>query len=111
MSDDLKSNLKNQSTWLRGLYMLLFSILSRIADFVLVGVIIFQFIHKLFTGKTNERLLTFGQSLASYIYQIIQFLTFNSEYHPFPFGTWPTAELETTKNLKTQETDDKPDES
>ncbi len=89
MNDDLKQNLKNQNTWIRGLYMLLFCFLAGIADFVLFGVIIFQFVHKLITGRLNERLLKLGRGLASYIYQIIQFLTFSSEYHPYPLGAWP----------------------
>ncbi len=98
MSDDLKHNLKNQSTWVRGLYMLLFSFLAGIADFVLVGVVIFQFIHKLITGKTNDRLLKLGRGLASYVYQIIQFMTFNSEYHPYPLGAWPKGEAKVSNN-------------
>ncbi|MCP4186996.1 MAG: DUF4389 domain-containing protein [Gammaproteobacteria bacterium] len=92
MSDDLKKHLKDQNTWIRGLYMLLFSFLAGIADFVLFGVVIFQFVHRLITGKVNERLLKLGQGLGSYIYQIIQFLTFNSDYHPYPLGAWPRAE-------------------
>ena len=92
MDNSTKGNLKQKSTWLRGLYMLLFMFLAGIADFVLGGVIIFQFINKLITGQTNQRLLKLGQSIATYIYQIIQFLTFNSEYHPYPHGAWPKGE-------------------
>jgi hypothetical protein len=43
----------------------------------------------LFTGDTNERLLTLGQNLSTYVYQITLFLTFNSDEHPYPFGDWP----------------------
>lgn len=89
MEHELKHNLKNRSTWIRGLYMLLFSLLAGIADIVLFGVILFQFVHKLITGSPNARLLKLGRGLASYVYQIIQFLTFNSEYHPYPLGAWP----------------------
>ena len=89
MENDLKHNLKNQSTWVRGLYMLLFCFLAGVADLVLFVAVLFQFINKLLTGKTNERLLKLGRGLASYVYQIIQFLTFNSEYHPYPLGSWP----------------------
>lgn len=89
MNDNLKQNLKDRNTWVRGLYILLLAFIFWIADFILVGIVIFQFIHKLLTGKTNERLLKLGQSLASYIYQIVQFMTFNSDYRPYPFGTWP----------------------
>lgn len=96
MSDDLKHNLKNQSTWKRGLYMLLFSIFSRIAEVVLFAVIVFQFILKLLTGDTNDRLRKLGQSTSTYVYQVFQFLNFNSEYHPYPFGAWPKGEPKPT---------------
>ncbi len=92
MSNDVKQNLKSQSTWMRGLYMLLYIIFSRIAEIVLGVVVLFQFLLKLFTGETNDRLLKLGQQLSTYLYQIFQFLTFNTEYHPYPFGAWPKGE-------------------
>jgi hypothetical protein len=90
--NEVKENLKSQSTWKRGLYMLLYIIFSRVAEIVLGFVILFQFLLKLFTGETNERLLKLGQGLSTYVYQAFQFLTFNSEYHPYPFGAWPKGE-------------------
>ena len=92
MNHDVKENLKQQSTWILGLYILIFAFFYGIADFVLFAVVVFQFFLKLFTGKHNPRLLKLGQSIATYIYQIIQFLTFNSEYQPYPFGAWPKGE-------------------
>ncbi len=92
MSDDLKSNIKKQSTWMRGLYMLLFAIFYKFADIILFAVIVFQFILKVLTGDTNDRLRKLGQHLSTYIYQILQFLSFNSEQHPYPFGAWPKGE-------------------
>ena len=92
MSDDLKQNIKNQSTWKRGLYMLLFSFLSRIAEIVLFVVVVLQFILKLLTNNTNERLAKLGQGISTYLYQIFQYLCFNSEYQPYPFGAWPKGE-------------------
>ncbi len=95
MSDDLKQNIKNQSTWKRGLYMLLFSFLSRIAEIVLFVVVVLQFILKLLTDNTNERLGKLGQGISTYLYQIFQYLSFNSEYQPYPFGAWPKGEPKT----------------
>ncbi len=93
MSNDIKDNIKQQSTWKRGLYMLLFSIFYTIAEVLLVAIVVFQFALKLVTGDSNEPLRRLGQSIGTYIYQIIQFLTFNTEYHPYPFGTWPKGAL------------------
>ena len=105
MSDDIKHNIKKQSTWIRGLYMLLFTVFSRIAEVVLYAVILFQFLLKLLTGDTNERLRKLGQSLATYIYQILQFLNFNSDDHPYPFGVWPKGEPPAPKKTKTTKAD------
>jgi hypothetical protein len=44
----------------------------------------------LFTGKPNARLLDVGLSLAQYVYQVVEYLTFNTEVRPFPFDAeWP----------------------
>ena len=72
MSNDVKDNLKSHSTWKRGLYMLLYIIFSRIAEVVLGMVVLFQFLLKLFTGETNDRLLKLGQGLSTYLYQAFQ---------------------------------------
>ena len=104
MSKEIKENIKQQSTWLRALYMLMFALFYGIAEFVLFAVVIFQFLFKLFTGQTNPRLLKLGQTIATYIYQIIQYLTFNSDYQAYPFGAWPKGEpAELKKELKKSE--------
>ena len=89
MNDGIKQNLQESSIWKRALYMLLFALFYSVAEMVLFAVVIFQFLFKLTTGETNKRLLDFGQSLATYFYQIIQFLNFNTEHHPYPFAEWP----------------------
>ena len=104
MSDDIKDNIKKQSTWMRGLYMVLFTIFSRIAEVVLFTIVLFQFILKLLTGDTNERLRKLGQGLSTYIYQILQFLSFNSDIHPYPFGAWPKGEPKAAVKPKSSET-------
>jgi len=92
MSDDLKDNIKKQSTWKRGLYILLFSIFYGIAEFVMYMIIIFQFLLQLFTGETNERLRKLAQGISTYVYQVLQFMSFNSDVQPYPFGAWPKGE-------------------
>ena len=105
MSEEVKKNLKSQSTWKRGLYMLLYVIFSRIAEIVLGAIIVFQFLLKLFTGDTNERLRKLGQGLSTYVYQVFQFLNYNSEYHPYPFGAWPKGEPKAAKLTNHNESD------
>ena len=96
MSDDLKDNIKKQSTWKRGLYILLFSIFYGIAELFIYVIIIFQFLLQLFTGETNDRLRKLAQGISTYIYQILQFMSFNSDSHPYPFGAWPKGEPKPT---------------
>ena len=89
MEQDLKENLKQKKTWLRGLYMLLFAVFYSVAEIVILVVVLFQFMLALFTAQTNARLVLFGKSLSTYVYQVMLFLTFNSEDKPYPFGEWP----------------------
>lgn len=96
--DDMKQSLKSSDTWLRVLYMFLFMILYSVAEVVLTAVIVFQLLLVLFTGKKNARLLKLGQSLSTYIYQVLSFLNFNSDYHPYPLGAWPKGEPLALKN-------------
>jgi hypothetical protein len=98
MSNDVKENLKSQSTWIRGLYVLIYAIFYTIAEIVLFAIIVFQFLLKLFTAETNERLRKLGQGLSTYIYQILQYMNFNSDYQPYPFGAWPKGEPKALKS-------------
>ena len=91
MSDNVKENIKSPTTWSRALYMLLFVFIYHVAEVVLAAVVLFQLLVVIFTGQANVRLLGFGQGLGTFIYQIVRFLTYNSEDRPFPFGDWPAG--------------------
>ena len=83
---------KEPSIWIRGLYMLLFVIITRLTE-VIIGLVMFiQFILKAATGNTNKNLVTFGNQLSQYLFAIVQFQTFNTEDKPFPFNQWPQVE-------------------
>ena len=69
--------------------MLLFGFLIGITKFVTLIVAVVQFIVVVVTGERNANLLHFGKSISTYQYQILLFLTFNSESLPFPIGEWP----------------------
>ena len=120
MNDEIKQNIKEPKTWLRGLYMLLFLIFYSVAKVIIFAIIAFQFVLSLLTGKTNERLVKLGQSLSTYLYQILTFLTFNSEEHPYPFGVWPSGQPSVKKKAakkvapvekKVEKKEEKKDES
>ncbi len=91
MDKNIKENLKETATWLRGIYMILFVIIYWVAEVIVSVVILFQFLSLLITRNKNEKLLTLGQSLSTYIYQIMAYLTFSSEARPYPISDWPAG--------------------
>ena len=91
MSSGLRENLTRGSTWLRGLYMLLFAVLFNIAEIVLAAVAVFQFLAQLLTGGVNQRVQRFGDQLATYLRDMGAFLAYATAHKPWPIGPWPGA--------------------
>ncbi|MEH6651393.1 MAG: DUF4389 domain-containing protein [Motiliproteus sp.] len=89
-TDQSRQPYKDGSVWMRGLMMVIFAFCLGVAKFVMFAVVVFQFASVLFTRHTNPKLLRFGQDLSRYQYQIMCFLTYNSEEQPFPVGEWPS---------------------
>lgn len=89
MNANLKKNLSESGIWIRALQMILFLFIYNVAEVVAIAVVLLQFLMRLVTGKTNLRLLEFGQSLSLFIYQVWRFLMFITEEKPFPFDNWP----------------------
>lgn len=88
--NDNNSLIKDSSVWQRLLYMLLFVIAYSVVETILTAIVVIQILFRLFTGKTNGRLLAFSAEASRYIYDVLQYLTFNSEEKPFPFNDWPS---------------------
>lgn len=88
---EIKSHLKERSTWLRLIYMLVLAVAWTVAEVVFVAVVVLQFLAKLFTGKPIDNLVDFGRSLAEYMAQIVRFETFVTEELAFPFTPWPSG--------------------
>lgn len=92
---ELEKNVRSRSTWIRLLYMIVMAIAWSIAVLVTSAVVVLNFLYVLLTGKTNSRLTEFGQSLASYLYQIVRFMTYNTDTRPFPIDSeWPSSKEE-----------------
>ena len=100
LREQIRDSLLTPSTWLRVFFMLLYGIICYIAIFVIGIVIVFQFGVVLLTGKLNQQLLPVGQSISIYIYQILVYLTYNSDEKPFPFDTWPEVNEYKVVNLQ-----------
>lgn len=90
--EELTRNVKSRTTWWRLFFMIVVVILYGVSRIVVGAVVVLQFFWVLFTGETNKKLEELGQSLATYTYQVVLYLTFNTEERPFPFDTdWPTG--------------------
>ncbi|MDQ7001224.1 MAG: DUF4389 domain-containing protein [Ghiorsea sp.] len=108
---DMNTIIKNKSVWIRLLYMLLFAFLYSAAEFVVLAVVVYQFLHVLLTGgDKDERVLNLGSQLSVYVYQILQFQTFNTEDKPFPMADWPDVKKSTAKTEENKPTDNTPPE-
>lgn len=88
-SGQLKANLLSPEYWLRGIFMVLFVAIACVASYVVLVLVVIQFLFALITGSSEERLQAFGGQLSQYLFQILRFITFNDEQKPFPFNDWP----------------------
>jgi len=59
-----------------------------IAEGVLIALIIGQTLFGLFTKEPNDAMKKLAKQLSDYIYDTLQYLTFNSEERPFPYQGW-----------------------
>ena len=75
--------------WIRLLYVGLFAIIYWVAEVVLVAIVVIQFGFVLISGERNDKLLQLGAGVSKFIYQILRFVTFNTDSKPFPFSDWP----------------------
>ena len=73
----------------RAVFMLAFWIASRVALIIVIALALFQLICTVITRRPNEKIIRFGGSLGVYLSQIVNFLTYNTEQKPWPFGDWP----------------------
>jgi small-conductance mechanosensitive channel len=82
----VEENIKSQATWLRLLFMVVYYVIGTVVTAVLSVVVVLGFFWVLFTGEKNGQLQQAGQVIAAYLYEIVRYLTFNTEDKPFPFG-------------------------
>ena len=92
-STQWSERLLSVSHWLRFLFMVLFAVIAGVASYVMTALVVLQFLWALITGEGNDKLRSFGSSLSQYIYQIMRFLTYNTDDKPFPFADWPETDL------------------
>jgi hypothetical protein len=101
MEANVKENVKNVDTWLRGLFIIIFGVIFYFLIGIIWLLVIFQFVTKVITGKLNEQLEKFSSGLTQYALQILDYVTFQSETRPFPFSPYPGSG--TTSGVKSTE--------
>ena len=110
MSGNIKKNITRCGIWLRLVFMIVMSVAYGVAEFVILAVVVFQFLASLITGRPNNQLARFGRNLARYLQQIIVYVTFATEERPFPFMPWPDEpHEETLVEEDSDQPNDKPD--
>ena len=95
---DVKENLKNVDTWIRGLFIVIFGVIFYFLVILIWLLVIFQFLTKLFTGSLNRQLSAFSHSISEYALQVLNYVTFQSEMRPFPFSPYPGTEVQNNRS-------------
>ena len=85
-AEDLNEGIRNRDTWLRGLKIVVLFLFLAAARFVLALLALFQFLHCLFRNRPGEFVRPAGPWLARYIELVILYVTWSSDYAPFPFA-------------------------
>ena len=79
--------------WMRVLFVAIFWVVFYLTQLVLAAVVIAQCLFTLISGKPNQHLLKFGDSMSRYVQEILQYVTFNTDQRPFPFNDFPKSDL------------------
>lgn len=98
MVDEMTQKPSRRETWFRVLFVLLFAVIYSVAEIVIVTVVLLQFGFVLITGERNKKLLDFGANLSTFVYQILRYVSFNTDERPFPFTDWPSVTGEIGNN-------------
>jgi hypothetical protein len=79
----------NHNLLSRLIYSIIMMIIYTFLKPLIILVAILQYLHVAVKKTTHPLLLSFGHSLAQYTYEIIAYVTVNSEQVPYPFAPWP----------------------
>ena len=104
---DIKNNVKNTDTWLRGFFILIFGVIFYFLYGLIWLLIIFQFVTKVITGGLNNNLEQWSTRMTCYAMQILNYITFQSEERPFPFSPFPEGNVEAQQAEAEAEAEDK----
>ena len=79
--------------WLRLLPLIFFGIIAYVVLMVSYIMAAIQFVVVIVSGEPNSQLRDFGQRLASYLQEILDYLIYRTDQMPFPFAAFPGTEV------------------
>ena len=97
--------IKNSNSWLRILLMFGYLVVLYVIALLAVVIMIAQTLFVFASGSPNSNLVIFGEALAEYIKQIIDFLFYKSNTKPFPFAPFPIIDFIANSESLDQEAD------
>ena len=99
-----KKSEQNSETFSRIFYTVLFCFIGWITLWVFTFVVLIQFGFLLITGQVNKNLKGFNKEIGLFLFDMIKYLSFQSDVKPFPFRDWPYDE-DTKKNSELSDSD------
>jgi len=84
--------IRDKHTWIRFVFLILYSIIFSIAQYLVFVVALLLAIISLFKRTPNENLQSFGAGLAEYSRLLTRYLSYNTQAKPFPFSEWKAGD-------------------
>jgi hypothetical protein len=97
--DTEEVEIERAETAIRALLTLIFFLIGRVVETVVVAIVVFQVLFALITRTPpSDRVRRFANRTVTYFYRIGRYLTYNESAPPFPFSDFP-EELEEPEPL------------
>ena len=87
ISDEAMSNIKDSSTWIDAVLVVVYLVVFSYSIFLLWIIGIAQFFFKLITKNPHSHLGELTNLFQKFINQIIDFVSFETEERPYPFNS------------------------
>jgi len=88
MNEKSNESITTNPVWSRVVSMLVLVFAYSLAEIVLIALVIGQVLSGLIAHEQNHPMKKMGKQISDYIYEILMFLTFNTEQRPFPYRGW-----------------------
>ena len=87
----LTENIKETSIWVNFFLKVIYLVFLNFIIPFLGFITLLQLLFSIGSKKPNENLVSFSKKISSYIYQIINFITYSSDQRPWPFNSFPES--------------------